>query len=102
MSRPNLPPQACLLDTLLASQGEEWVKLALSDNETLRAVVRFQARDCQKCREKLIGLAPDLLEEPEPLPDQATIDAMVSKLEAVLSGEEEATQQDDAWEVGGT
>jgi len=86
VTRPKPPPRECLLLGLLAAQGENWVKLALSENPALRMIVRDQAKNCLQCQAEIDKLFPDGLPVSGQVDvDPAAIDKMVAELEEELA-----------------
>ncbi len=53
------PPRGCIIDRLLAIDGDDWVKLALLEHPGLLMQIRRHARDCTSCADTLNQLFPD-------------------------------------------
>ncbi len=52
------PPRAHLLPALIASDGENWTRMVLTENAGAMAHVIRHSKDCPSCQETLARLFP--------------------------------------------
>lgn len=53
------PPRGCIIDRLLAIDGDDWVKLALLEHPGLLMQISRHTRNCASCAGALARLFPD-------------------------------------------
>jgi hypothetical protein len=63
LTRANPPPRGCIIDRLLSVDGDNWARWVLLEHPGLLAHVRWQAKGCNACTNKLNRLFPEGIPE---------------------------------------